>query len=216
VKQAASCSTAYLFPVLRNALAQLPANARVLDLGCGNGALTAALVRPGWSITALDWSAEAIGAARAAYPGIHFLAADVTLPLDLPPAGFDAVLSVECIEHVANPRALLRNALRSLAPGGILLLTTPYHGYLKNLALAAAGRLDAHWDPLWDGGHVKFFSRATLSRLLEEIGFEDLRFTGAGRVPWFWKSMVFAAGAPARNPAPPAAAPPLYGVECKS
>ncbi|HVX65008.1 MAG TPA: class I SAM-dependent methyltransferase [Bryobacteraceae bacterium] len=211
----AACSSAYLFPVLRSALARLPRDARVLDLGCGNGALTAALARPGWSVTAIDWSEEAIGAARAAWPDLRFVTADVTQPLDVPPAAFDAVLSVECIEHVADPRALLRNALRALAPGGILLLTTPYHGYLKNLALAAAGRLDRHWDPLWDGGHVKFFSRATLSRLLAEIGFDGVRFAGAGRVRWFWKSMVFAAGAPSGVLAPPAAGAP-YGVECKS
>ncbi len=187
------CSAAYLLPVLRDALRGLPEDARVLDLGCGNGSVIAALAQPGWSVTALDCSRDAIAIARPAHPDIDFRIADVTEPLDLAPAGFDAVLSAEVIEHILNPRGLLRNAHRALREGGRLVLTTPYHGYWKNLALAAAGRLDAHWNPLWDAGHIKFFSRATLARLLEETGFTAPHFRGAGRLPWLWKSMVFTA-----------------------
>ena len=210
---APACSSKYLLPVLRRVLAGIPEHAAVLDLGCGNGALTAELARPGWHVTAFDSSRAGISIARASYPGIHFHLGDVTEPLDIPPELFDLVLTVEVIEHVPNPRGLLRNAYRALRPGGTLVVTTPYHGYWKNLALAVFGRMDAHWDPLWDAGHVRFFSRATLSLLLAETGFAGLRFTGAGRVPGLWKSMVFAADRP-----PAASHLPLhrYGVECES
>ena len=77
-----------------------------------------------------------------------------------------------------------------------MVLSTPYHGYLKNLALALSGRLDAHFGALRDGGHIKFFSWPTLQVLLEEAGFVDLRFRGAGRVPFLWKSMVVSARRP--------------------
>ena len=76
---------------------------------------------------------------------------------------------------------------------GTLIITTPYHGYFKNLALAAAGKLDGHFTVLWDGGHIKFFSRRTLTALLELEGFEVTAFCGAGRWPYLWKSMVLAA-----------------------
>jgi 2-polyprenyl-6-hydroxyphenyl methylase/3-demethylubiquinone-9 3-methyltransferase len=69
-------------------------------------------------------------------------------------------------------------------------VTTPYHGYLKNLALAVTGSFDQHWAPLRDYGHVKFFSRRTLTQLFEEFGYTDISFRTAGRVPPLAKSMV--------------------------
>ena len=77
-----------------------------------------------------------------------------------------------------------------LRPGGTLILSTPYHGYLKNFVLAATGGLDAHFTALWDGGHIKFWSYKTLTALLKEAQFEGFHFAGAGRLPWLWKSMV--------------------------
>ena len=67
---------------------------------------------------------------------------------------------------------------------------TPYHGYLKNLALSVTGRMDAHLTALWDGGHIKFFSIATLSQLFKQHGFTDLRFSSYGRAPYLCKNMI--------------------------
>jgi hypothetical protein len=80
-----------------------------------------------------------------------------------------------------------------LKPDGYLVLTTPYHGYFKNLVLSILGKWDAHLSPLWEGGHIKFWSRATLTRLLAEANFEVIDFAGVGRVPYLWKSMVLVA-----------------------
>jgi 2-polyprenyl-3-methyl-5-hydroxy-6-metoxy-1,4-benzoquinol methylase len=182
----------YLLPVLRRAVSPCPANAAVLDLGCGNGALTSVLLaRPGWRVTGVDTSPSGIRIAQAAHRNIEFVLADAAGPLDgFEPGAFDLVVSIEVIEHVPEPRQLARNAHRLLRPGGLAVFTTPYHGYLKNLALATAGRMDAHFTALWDGGHIKFWSRKTLAGLLAEAGFSDLRFHGAGRLPHLWKSMV--------------------------
>ena len=114
-------------------------------------------------------------------------------PAQIPGGEFDAVVSTEVIEHLFLPRQLLDLAFARLRPGGFLLVTTPYHGYLKNLALALFNRWDSHWSPQWDGGHVKFWSRRTLTTLLEAQGFRVLEFRGAGRFPWLWKSMVLVA-----------------------
>ena len=72
---------------------------------------------------------------------------------------------------------------------GEIIISTPYHGYWENLALALTNKMDSHFTALWDGGHIKFWSRRTLTQLLNEFGFEVTEFHGSGRLPLLWKSM---------------------------
>jgi 2-polyprenyl-3-methyl-5-hydroxy-6-metoxy-1,4-benzoquinol methylase len=110
---------------------------------------------------------------------------------------FDLVVSTEVVEHLYHPRQLIQNAFRLLKPSGHFIVRTPYHGYVKNVVLVLSGKLDNHFGALWDGGHIKFWSRETLSGFLTEKGFTDLRFVGTGRVPYVWKSMILVAQKPA-------------------
>lgn len=59
--------------------------------------------------------------------------------------------------------------------------------------LSLADHWDKHLNPLFDGGHIKFFSRRTLSAVITEVGFRDFQFYGVGRLPYLWKSMVVSA-----------------------
>jgi 2-polyprenyl-3-methyl-5-hydroxy-6-metoxy-1,4-benzoquinol methylase len=189
----------YLRPMVADGVAALPAGAVILDLGCGNGALLASFRASGHHLHGLDSSTSGIDIARRTYPGIDFDNADLTADiLDHPlTSACDLVISTEVVEHLLLPRPFARNCYRFLKPGGRLIISTPYHGYLKNLALAVTGSLDGHFTALWDYGHVKFWSRKTLSLLLEEAGFTIESFHGAGRFPLFWKSMVLIARKPA-------------------
>jgi 2-polyprenyl-3-methyl-5-hydroxy-6-metoxy-1,4-benzoquinol methylase len=167
----------------------------VLDAGCGNGSFTAFLRDAGFEVAGLDASRSGIEQARR-HAGIRFEVASVYDDLRAAvgaTAPFDAVVSLEVIEHLYEPRRFLDRAREALRPRGLLVLSTPYHGYLKNLALAVTGKLDAHFTALWDGGHIKFWSRRTLTAALVERGFEVVSFAGAGRAPYLWKSMVLAA-----------------------
>ena len=92
---------------------------------------------------------------------------------------------------------MIQNAFRLLKPSGHFIVSTPCHGYVKNVVLALSGKMDNHFTALWDGGHIKFWSRETLSGLLMEKGFTDLRFVGTGRVPYVWKSMILIVRKPA-------------------
>ena len=58
------------------------------------------------------------------------------------------------------------------------------------LTIALLNKFDKHFNPLWEGGHIKFFSKNTLYRLFEEAGMRPLKFYGAGRLPLLWKSMI--------------------------
>ncbi len=72
---------------------------------------------------------------------------------------YDAVLSIEVIEHLYDPRTYLKNVHSWLKTNGKLILNTPFHGYLKNNALSLLNKFDKHFNPLWDGGHIKFSLR---------------------------------------------------------
>ncbi len=189
-------TVAYLAPPVEALLPATPG--RALDIGCGNGYWASHLARLGWSVVGIDASAEGIGIARKSFPGMRFeqqlIAPDLLDQLDEEP--FDLVLSLEVVEHLYAPREWAQAAFNALRPGGRLVCSTPYHGYLKNLALSLAGKWDWHLKPLWDGGHIKFFSRSTLAELLEEAGFTDLQFRGAGRAPGLWMSMVMSGDRP--------------------
>jgi hypothetical protein len=85
---------------------------------------------------------------------------------------------------------LIEAASSLLKPNGHLVIGTPYHGYLKNLVLSLTGKMDAHFSVLHDGGHIKFFSVATLSELLRSHNFTNLSFAFYGRAPWLWMNMI--------------------------
>jgi 2-polyprenyl-3-methyl-5-hydroxy-6-metoxy-1,4-benzoquinol methylase len=160
----------------------------ICDLGCGNGHISGRLAALGYHVTGVDASASGIQIAQRAYPEVEFVHALIDRDLSL--GKFDLVISSDVIEHLYRPSDLLEAAISQLKPGGQILLGTPYHGYLKNLVLAATGKMDAHFSALHDGGHIKFFSVNTLSKLMRAHGFDNLRFTFYGRAPWLWKNMI--------------------------
>ena len=190
-----SVDFSYVHPTVAHYSADIPRKARVLDLGCGNGAMTASFLDRGWELVCVDTSQSGLALARRRWPQIRFEYGDVTG--DLSRLGtFDAILSTEVVEHLFLPQHFARNAYRLLKPGGMLVLSTPYHGWLKNVAIAVTNGADAHYQPLNERGHIKFWSVSTLSQLLWEAGFTDLEYTGAGRIPYLWKTMVMRARKP--------------------
>ncbi len=186
-------SQSYLAAPIRDTLTELNAR-RVLDVGCGNGALPHWLQSCGFNITGCDVDDAGVVIAQSGKSGAVFKQVGIyDPPARLDQSGFDAVYSTEVIEHLFSPAALPRFARAVLKPGGHLIVTTPYHGYLKNVLITMSGKWDSHHMPLWEGGHIKFWSRRTLSALLEGNGFEIVGFKGAGRIYGLWKSMILVA-----------------------
>ena len=165
---------------------------RICDLGCGNGYLAAKLAALGYEVTGVDASTSGIETARRNCGQARFVLSEVDGQLDqvIETGTFDLVVSGDVIEHLYRPTDLLETASRLLRHDGQILISAPYHGYLKNLALSLSGKMDAHFCALQDGGHIKFFSVKTLSKLIEQQGFTDIRISFFGRAPWLWKNMI--------------------------
>jgi 2-polyprenyl-3-methyl-5-hydroxy-6-metoxy-1,4-benzoquinol methylase len=166
----------------------------ILDLGCGNGWLVNHLLELGYNAYGTDASASGIAIAQEKNKD-RFFVQDLgkdELPGPLQHIPFNTIISTEVIEHLYQPKEYLDLCKKILHQhgGGELILTTPYHGYLKNVVLSVIGKMDKHFTVLWDGGHIKFWSRKTLTGLLAEKGFTNIQFTGCGRLPYLWKSMM--------------------------
>lgn len=180
------------------ALAQGGPGTRVLDVGCGNGHTAGQFAERDCTVVGVDLSASGIAIARERYPSVRFevMAADEKILSNLGEEPFDVVVSTEVVEHLYAPRPYVAGCFSALRPGGRFICTTPYHGYLKNLVLAASNHWDRHLNPLWDGGHIKMWSRHTLSQLLREAGFTNPQFRGAGRLPYLWMTMTISGDKP--------------------
>src|SRR5918999_978277 len=96
---------------------------RALDVGCGDGRLTAEL--DAGALTAADVSAVALGRAAGRLPGAALVELDPDAPFPLGDAAFDLVLCAETVEHVRDVQLFLSEIRRVLRPGGELALTTP-------------------------------------------------------------------------------------------
>lgn len=111
-----------------------------VDVGCGAGLLTEPLARLGAAMTGVDAAGENIGAARAhAAAGglaIDYVAGGIE---DLAGRTFDLVVSMEVIEHVSDPAAFVRGLAEALAPGGLMVLSTPNRTALSRLAMITFG-----------------------------------------------------------------------------
>ena len=192
-----TCAHPYLLPTLLEQIGALFGGEKIniFDIGCGNGYAAARLAREGHNVLAVDASPDGIEIARSAYPDVRFEVCSLyddrmEKLLERP---VDCVISLEVIEHLLYPRKLFERSRRVLKEGGYLIVSTPYHGYFKNLALSLVNGWDRHFGVADEGGHIRFFSKKTLGRMACQGGFYSPRFYGVGRFPGLWKSMVMVA-----------------------
>jgi 2-polyprenyl-3-methyl-5-hydroxy-6-metoxy-1,4-benzoquinol methylase len=195
-----SCAHPYLLPAVKKIIDDLnldPSQKKIFDLGCGNGSVAAQLSNLNYDITGVDPSTEGITQARHQYPHLKLFQGSAYDNLADRYGTFPVVISLEVVEHLYDPRKYARCIFSLLKPGGTAIISTPYHSYLKNMAMALTGKMEAHFTVLWDNGHIKFFSQRTLRILLAEAGFINIEFKLVGRIPAIAKSMIAVAKKPA-------------------
>ncbi len=146
---------------------------RLLDVGCGDGAGSAALKSANPALTV--WGVERDPAlAREASSRLDRVfegeAQEVLSALAGEAARFDAFLFADVLEHLVDPMGVLSEA-RSLAnSGATLVASVPNVGHLSVVRDLLLGRFDPVPAGLLDAGHLRWFTRRTLADVLEGSG----------------------------------------------
>jgi SAM-dependent methyltransferase len=161
-------------------LARRPSS--LLEVGAGQGKLGANCVKHGIRYVGIEPVDSEIEVARRNFPGLKIIQASCyDDPVDLQLGKFDVVYSNDVIEHLYEPRKLVEFSKAHLKVGGIIICGTPHYGsYLRNLLLSLSNRWDHHHAPLWDGGHIKFFSKSTLRAIWADAGFSEFEWGEIG------------------------------------
>ncbi len=147
--------------------AALPHDARILDVGCGDGfhlGLLAEFGPSAWQIEGIDVDPRAVAAARRQGLRVHHGRVE---DLERPEGGFQAALMIQTVEHLADPLSVLRAVRALLAPGGVLLLVTDNTGSLDFRLTKRR-----HWGGYHFPRHWYLFDGPSLRRLATTAGLE--------------------------------------------
>ncbi len=179
----------YLWPTVLRKLREEKAQT-VFDLGCGNGSFVYKLNSEGMRAKGVDPSTEGVALAKKKDPRAPVEVGSGYDPLSERFGTFDAVVSLEVICCVYYPRKFVKCLYDLTKPGGLILVSTGYHGYWKNLMLAVCGAIDKHASPLWDHGIIKLWSVDTLTQLFHETDLRRESVSRLGRIPPLAKTML--------------------------
>ncbi|WP_439598304.1 methyltransferase domain-containing protein [Falsiroseomonas sp.] len=157
-------------------LVRIPRDARrVLDIGCGAGALGQAFRRhnPAARLEAVEPDPALAERAAQHYDVVHRLDIETESP-PIPPGSLDALIYGDVLEHLRDPWAVLKRDAALLAPDGVLLACVPnveFWGFAGRL-LAGQWRYEA--EGLYDRTHLRWFTRETMRETLEQAGLVPL------------------------------------------
>jgi len=161
----------------------------LLDIGCGGGLLSEPMTRLGFAVTGADASERNIGTAKAhaAQSGLDIdYRATTAEALAAEGCGFDVVLNMEVVEHVADVGAYLTACTALVKPGGITFVAT-MNKTLKSLALAKIGaEYILGWLPRGTHDWNRFVPPTELKATLEETGLSIMKTQGVSFDPLAW------------------------------
>lgn len=175
--------------VARTLATLLPGEARLLDVGCGAGALSQRLADAGYDVLSVDADADVFQA------GTEFRQLDMENTEQAAEfraefsEKFDAVICVEVIEHVENPWQLVRNLAELARPSGVVLISTPNVGsWYSRLRFFLNGKFPFFYKADSESGHIHAVTETELELMLQRAGLRVEQIASAGDLPRLWLS----------------------------
>jgi SAM-dependent methyltransferase len=198
----------------------LPGDAgRLLDAGCARGEATAVYAQKATSAVGIELNPEEVEAGRRQHPGLELRVAPCEA-IPFPDGSFDAIICADVLEHVRDEIRTLAELRRVLAPGGILILTTPHRGWfdvldpvnyarriapvLWRLAPRVYGAIERRTQDLAPEGRPgpareaehRHYRVEDLEQLLEHAGWEldgavERVFWGGGLLYALWQNVAY-------------------------
>lgn len=178
-----------------------PGTRRVLDVGCGNGATSAVAKRTLGLELAVGVEPFESSAALAAEHLDHVIVGDIEEMegLGYPDGTFDCIICADVLEHLRDPWAVLRSLARYLAPGGALLVSLPNLGHIRPIIKILTDRFEYEEHGILDRTHLRFFTRHTMIKMLNECGYRVERVeANRSRSLLFTVGMILSLGLLAR------------------
>lgn len=164
---------------------EVPPGGKILDLGAGEGALSARLSDLGFQVTAADKDQENFKCTQANFSRINFDSPEEIAQFVAQHEGeFDAVLGIEVIEHVQDQWQYVRQLMRMAKKGGLVLITTPNTAsWISRLLFFFTGRFHQFADDDLSYGHISPISPWELALILRELGANKVSISPAGTLP---------------------------------
>jgi SAM-dependent methyltransferase len=161
-------------------ISSLKSKLKILDIGCQAGGFCAELLRLNHEPYGIEIDLESVENARKVNPTIEFAVGNCEKQIPFPDATFDAVWAGEVIEHIGHTDLFINEINRVLKVGGHFILSTPMHNRLKNM-MVVLFKFEKHFNPEFP--HYRFYSKKSLSAVLEKRGFEIVEVDYIGRIP---------------------------------
>ncbi len=170
----------YKWPCLKKYI-PTEANITIVDFGCGAGQIIPKIkkINPSSEYIGLDVSEERIKLNKKKFKNNKFFLIKDGGVLPFKNNSVDYIISSDSIEHVYDTLFAFSEFARILKPGGKIIITTPYHGIIKNLAIILSGNFDLSFDPT--SYHIRFFTKNSMDKCLKKVGLKPLAYDYFGR-----------------------------------